>query len=736
MKTKSGEMYFGGINGFNRFYPQDIKINQFVAPVYITGLQLFNQEVLPGQKDSPLQNDIGLTHQVTLNYKQSTLTFNFAILNYTASENNQYAYKLDGFEKEWHYTSDRKANYTNLSPGGYTFYVKASNNDGVWNNKAAYITINILPPFWDTWWFRTLIVLSTLTVSYLLLRFKKNLDLQKIEENRREEMHKIQLQFFTNISHEFRTPLSLILGPLEKIMSEDSRPAYNKYYDTIHRNANRLLLLINELLDFRKAESGSLKLKVMPGNLNLFIAEVAEDFKSLVAEKQIKLNLLLQRNTGDTWFDRQIMEKVMINLIHNAYKYTNVGGEITIELYNNINQFETAYKHQNVVNSNYRGKKYVFIRVSDNGIGISKESIHHLFERYYRITDAHMGSGVGLAFVKSLIQIHKGSIQAYSEKNAGTDFIIRLPVDRDDYTADERWLNNVDSGGVQLESISAFLYQHDNKPYEKETEPVEIRKKTELHKILIVDDNDELRNFLHHSLNEFYEVIEAVDGLDGLAKAQQELPDMIISDLMMPRMNGIDFCRKIKGTAETGQIPFIILSAKDAVESKIEGAESGADLYFPKPVSINLLLLSINNIFKQHRDLKEKHIKDYFYEAQETTDTHNDNQFIDQLIKLIESELSNSDLDVDYLCREMGMSKTKLYHKIKKVSGLSIGEFVRTFRLKKAAYIISHEDILLTDVMYRVGIQTQSYFTKAFKKEFGQTPSQFLSEIKTGKKVG
>jgi len=734
METRDGEMFFGGINGFNRFYPNDIKVNHYVAPVYITGLQIFNKDIQPGQNKSPLTNDISLTHEITLNYKQNTLSFDFAILNYTASENNQYAYKLKNFDQDWQYTSDRRAIYTNLSPGDYTFYVRASNNDDVWNNKSAYINITIQPPFWSTWGFRSFIILLGLAVSYYLLRFKKNLDLRKIEENKREEMHKIQLQFFTNISHEFRTPLSLILGPLEKMMTEDKSSVFHQYYDTIHRNANRLQMLINELLDFRKAESGSLKIKVMPGNLNLFIAEVAEDFKNLLAEKEISLNLLIRDNLGDTWFDRQIIEKIIINLIHNAYKYNSIGGDITIELYNNPAQFETKYKHSMAVNNNYRGKKYVYIRISDTGIGISKESIHHLFERYYRITDTHMGSGVGLAFVKSLILIHKGSIIAHSERNVGTDFIIKLPVDREDYTPDERWVTNTDNGGVQLESISAFLYQ--NEPKTVNPEIVKKSDKSPSYKVLIVDDNDELRNFLHHSLDEFYEVIEAEDGIEGLEKTRIELPDMIISDLMMPRMNGIDFCREIKSNAVTAQIPFIILSAKDALESKIEGAESGADMYFPKPVSINLLLISIHNMFRQHSALKETHIKNYFFEAQEATDSQSDNAFMEQMVKVIESQLSNTDLDVDYICREMGMSKTKLYHKIKKVTGLSIGEFVRTFRLKKAAYIITHEDILLTDVMYRVGIQTQSYFTKAFKKEFGKTPSQFLNEIKTGKKTG
>ncbi|MDB5134534.1 MAG: response regulator, partial [Mucilaginibacter sp.] len=405
MKTPSGEMYFGGVNGFNRFYPGNIKINHFVAPVYITGLQIFNKDILPGQEKSPLQNDISLTHSIIINYRQTTLSFDFALLNYTAPENNQYAYKLANFDQDWQYTHDRHANYTNLSPGNYTFYVKASNNDGIWNDKSAYINVTITTPFWATWWFRLLMLLALGIIAYIPLRIKKKLDLQRIEEDKREEIHKIQLQFFTNISHEFRTPLSLIIGPLEKMMNEDSRTAFHQYYNTIHRNTNRLILLINELMDFRKAETGSLKLKVLPGNLNLFIAEIAEDFKYLVLQKQINLRVLVKVDLGETWFDRQLLEKIIINLIHNAYKYTETGGTITIELYNHITQFETSYKHHIAVNTNFRAKKYAYMRVSDNGTGISGESINHLFERYYRITDAHMGSGVGLAFVKSLTLI-------------------------------------------------------------------------------------------------------------------------------------------------------------------------------------------------------------------------------------------------------------------------------------------------------------------------------------------
>jgi DNA-binding response OmpR family regulator len=439
-------------------------------------------------------------------------------------------------------------------------------------------------------------------------------------------------------------------------------------------------------------------------------------------QKDIHLKLIIGEEIGEAWFDRQILEKIMLNLMDNAFKYTNPNGHIIIELYTHASHFVSSYEHHIVVNSAFKAKKNVFIRVSDNGIGITQESIAHLFERYYRTSDTHMGSGVGLAFVKSLTLLHKGSINVYSKRNIGTDFIICLPVEKDDYLQHEKWIINAADNHIQLESISASFSKTEFRSGDDLTlKSTDIHNIPEVYKVLIVDDNDDLRNFLYNSLSEFYEVIAAKDGVEGMAKVREEMPDLII----------IEFCRHIKTEPRTNQIPFVILSAKDAIESKIEGAGLGADLYFPKPVSLQLLLLSIKNIFEQRRILKERYLKNYFVEAQELTDSTNDREFMDHFIQLVESQLSNSDLDVDYLCREMGMSKTKLYHKIKGISGQSIGEFVRTFRLKKAAYIITHEDVLLTDAMYRVGIQTQSYFTKAFKKEFGKTPSQFLHEIKT-----
>jgi signal transduction histidine kinase/ligand-binding sensor domain-containing protein/DNA-binding response OmpR family regulator len=726
LRAKNGDLYFGGVNGFNVFNPSTITANPFVPPVYLTGFQVFNKFMYPHTTGSPLSDDIGLTKTITLSYKQSTIALYFAALNYTASENNKYAYKLAGLDNNWYYTNERKASYTNLEPGKYTFQVKAANNDGLWNNKGASLIIIVTPPFWATWWFRVLLALFILFSGYQLLRFKKNLDVRKIEENKREEIHQLQLQFFTNISHEFRTPLSLILGPLETLL-EEGQSASRHYYEIMYRNAKRVLLLINELMDFRKVETGVLALKVMPGNITSFIQELADEFREVAVQKTIALNVVLSKTLPEAWFDRQVLEKIVLNLINNSLKYTPINGSVTVEVFDSLQNFQSEFENELVFKSNFKPAARIYIRISDNGIGISKDSIQHLFERYYRITESHLGSGIGLAFVKSLTILHKGDIYVYSQRHKGTDIIISLPIDENDYQPKEKWTETTQEGGIRLESIHIEIpAKASDLPHQV---PAKAPNTNHKYRILVVDDNDEIRTFIKDSLEKSYTITEAIDGNTGILKAKEEFPDLIISDVMMPGMNGIDFCRAIKEDIDTSHIPFVILTAKTNLQAEIEGIGSGADLYLPKPLSISLLTLSIRNIFEQRQKLKERYLKNHQIEARELVHSSKDKEFMDKLLSIINKELSNPDLDIDKLCSAIGMSRTKLYHKIKELSGQAPNEFIRSIRLKKAVEILTHEDILLTEVIYRVGIQTQSYFTKAFKKEYGKTPSQFIQDL-------
>jgi ligand-binding sensor domain-containing protein/signal transduction histidine kinase/AraC-like DNA-binding protein len=705
LQTRSGEMLFGGTNGFNAFNPADIQKNPYIPPVYITGFQVFNQKL-----------DVGdMTDLIRLSYRQSTFTFTFSALNYTVPENNQYAYKLDGFDNDWHYSGgEHKANYTNLDPGTYVFRVKASNNDGVWNEQGAAIRIIITPPFWKTGWFLLLVTLIVIGSAWFFYRFKRNLELTRLEEKKREEIHRVQLQFFTNISHELRTPLSLILGPVEKLLQTDVPPGIRHYYHSIHRNAQRLMSLINELMDFRKMETGAVTLHVMPGNLSLFLDEIALSFTDWAVEKSIHFSLKTEAGPDQAWFDRQMLEKIVLNLLHNAFKYTGKDGAIVLEVLTSLESFTPSFANELILRNEYRAARYVYIRIADTGIGISGDSIKHLFERYYRISEAHLGSGVGLAFVRSLAQLHKGDILVYSERNKGTEIIVGIPMEESNYADTEKWAKGTAARRVQLESL---------------TLPEEAPASRDQPLLLIVEDNEELRQFLLDSFSPYYKVAEAADGQAGWEKVKEIYPDLIISDVMMPGIDGNTFCRMVKQDIGTSHIPFLMLTAKSAEHSTIEGVESGADAYFTKPVSIDLLLLTIRNILARAQKLKEHFTKDYQVQARELVHSEKDKAFMDTLLETIEAQLINPDLDVDLLCSQLGMSRTKLYQKIKSITGQSIGEFVRTIRLKKAVHIMLHEDVPFTEIMYRIGIQSQSYFTKAFKKEFGKTPTQFLQEM-------
>jgi signal transduction histidine kinase/DNA-binding response OmpR family regulator len=715
LETKAGEMLFGGTNGFNAFFPRDIQRNTYVPPVYITGFQFGGQRV--EAKDT-----------LHLGYRQSTFAFTFTALNYSVPENNQYAYMLEGFDKDWHYVgNEHKANYTNLDPGTYVLRVKASNNDGVWNEEGARVLIVIAPPFWKTWWFAVLVALAVIAGGYTYYRFKRRLELAKLEEKKREEIHQVQLQFFTNISHELRTPLTLILGQVEKLYKVDVSPTLSHYYASIRRNATRLMGLINELMDFRKLETGTLALHVMPGRLDLFLGEIADEFKDCAVEKNIRFRVETGK-AAPAWFDRQVLEKIVLNLLHNAFKYTDAGGEITLEALPGLEGFTPSFAHELILRGDRRAKRYRYIRVADTGIGISAESIAHLFERYYRISESHLGSGVGLAFVRSLTQLHKGDIFVYSERYKGTEIIVGIPSEEEEYTAAERWASGVQAGRVQLESIRTAGVEQELAPEPDTTEG----RGEDAPLILIVEDNAELRDFLKDTFAPYYRVETAGDGEEGWGRVKETAPDLVVSDVMMPKMDGVAFCRLVKQDLGTSHIPFLMLTAKNTGSAQLEGVESGADHYFAKPLSMDLLLATVRNIFHRQRQLQDRYQHDYQVQARELVHAQKDKAFMEALLETIEAQLINPELDVEYLCSQLGMSRTRLYQKIKQITGQSIGEFVRTIRLKRAVHILLHEDVPFTEVMFRIGIQSQSYFTKAFKKEFGKTPTQFLQDAKRG----
>ncbi len=730
LKTLDGEVYFGGVNGFNSFYPAEITSNSFIPPVYITDFIIEDRKIIGGPANKHLTTDISYATTIKLSYKEGTFSFSFAALNFTAAENNRFAYKLEGWDRDWIYAGDEsKVAYTNVSPGSYTFYVKASNNDGLWNETGRQIEILITPPFWQTWWFRLAVAAIVFTGAYYFYQFRRKIQLERFEESKREELHELQLQFFTNISHEFRTPLSLITGPIEKLVKENPSSKNSNAYQVIQRNANRLLQLINELMDFRKAESGVLKLQVMPGSIPLFIEEIAEEFSELAAQKNIRFTITLPELEKETWFDRQVLEKIIINLLSNSFKYTPENGTVALQVLTSLNNFKPSFENEMRIEYNDKVQSFLYFRIADNGMGISRESITHLFERYHRVSDAHMGSGIGLAFVKSLTQLHKGNIFVSSERNKGTELVIGIPVNRDTYTPTERWANT----GEKNISLEAVLQQAQEKQAQITVTEAPTVQNHLLPVILIADDHEELRGFLKETLEQEFQVLEAPDGKKAWEITQESYPDIIISDIMMPVLDGIGFCNKVKQTPEYAHIPFLMLTAKTSIDSQLEGTGSGADHYFTKPINTELLLMSIRNILLQKEKLKARYRSDHHAEIHDLVHSNKDKEFMDDLIRVIEANLTSPEMDIDFICTQIGMSRTKLYNKVKNITGQSVGDFIRTLRLRRAAALMTENDLSLTDIMYSVGIQTQSYFSKAFKNEFGKTPTQFLKELEKRK---
>lgn len=748
-KGADGRLYFGGINGLNYFYPEQIKVSRIAAKPVLTDI-LINNQKLDVSKHGPskklINEAISYTQSLQLTYLQNNFVISFSSMNYANPLKCKYRYKLSGFDKEWRYTdgSNPSAAYSNLDFKNYKFIVEATNIDGVWSKNQAKINIEIIPPFWKTNFAKSLyalLAISALAGIYIYqarwYRLKREIEVRGVNEKKREEIHlqrtelyQQQLQFFTNISHEFRTPLTLILGPLERLMSQNKNPELVNSYQLMLRNTKRLINLVSELMNFKKATDHLIKLQVQPLVINTFCKGLALEFQDLAISKDIRFKLidhtLRQRSEMLTGlFDVQILEKILFNLLNNAFKYTDEGGEVRFELFFNLDSFKPSFKNEfQLLNKDCRAEKYIYFAISDSGIGISGESIDKIFDRYYRISTDHLGSGIGLALVKSLTQLHKGDIYLYSERHKGTEIIIGIPWGEENYKDCKKALAGADLS-PQLEPVDHAVLL----PLVlNETDA--IKNADTQKRILIVDDNEELRLFLKQTFEEHFHVYEAENGKEGLELAISKVPDLIISDVMMPVMDGIEFCRLVKEEFQISHIPFIILSAKDALDAKIEGIGSGADFYFGKPLSMDLLLLTVQNIFEQSDKLKHRYSTDYLTEATELVHAEKDKEFLQKLLDVIEDNIQDPDLDVDFLCKRLYISRTKLYQKIKGVSDQSVGEFIRTIRLKKAIQIMTHEDVNMYEVVDRIGLQSSSNFSRAFKKNYGKSPLQFIKSLK------
>ncbi|ASU36276.1 hybrid sensor histidine kinase/response regulator transcription factor [Mucilaginibacter xinganensis] len=729
-KTRDGQLIFGGAHGFNLFNPQNINFTKNKPQLVFTDFQLFNKSVAVGDTingNVVLKSSITTTTNLTLNHNENDFSIEFAACEYFNPDKIVYQYKLEEFDKQWlsATNSTRKATYTNLDAGDYVFMVKAWNINDPGNTSTITLNIRVLPPFWKS---PLAYVLYFLSIACLLayVRHKGILKLKnefkvkqdKLEaerklENEREEarrMHQLDLmkiKFFTNVSHEFRTPLSLILSPIDDLIKTADKPEQQHHLVMIKRNGKRLLNLVNQLLDFRKMEYNELKLCLKKGDIIQFIKEVSSSFTDVAHQKQIQYLFESDVNSFITNFDHDKIERILFNLLSNAFKFTPSGGYISVML--NLSVPEAFARDQRMLE----------IKVIDTGIGIPAENQGKIFERFFQDNMPesllNQGSGIGLSITKEFIKMHGGTIKIESEPDYGSCFVIELPV------GDLHESQPVIEPKKDDVSIPALSYADNIQSTKKLT-------------VLLIEDNDDLRFYLKDNLKNSFHIIEAINGKDGWQKALALHPQLIVSDVTMPEMNGLDLCKKIKGDSRTAHIPVILLTALIGQSDELAGLESGANDYIAKPFNFEILLSKIHSLLRIQQTMKKTYQKQVDVEAKGIVVVSEDEKFLKNAFASIEKNITNPNFSVEELSRNLNLSRVSLYKKLLTLTGKTPVDCIRTIRLKRAVQLLEKSKLSIANVAYEVGFNNAAYFAKVFKEEFGMLPSEYIIELKSREK--
>lgn len=716
-RAANEQLYFGGVNGITTFYPEQLVDNPYIPPVVITQLRLFNKTVSPGDETGILEKNINETHSITLAAKQSMFSLDFVVSNYISGAHNTFAYKLNGYDKEWYYSNtQRTVSYSNLPQGTYHFLVKAANNDGKWNETPTELEIIILPVWYKTWWALLLFIAAFISATAFVFRYfwirksmKAQIQMERIDKERQKEVSEMKLRFFINISHELRTPLTLILAPLQDILDKVNDRWVHKQLEHIQRNTNRLLHLVNQLMDYRRAELGVFNLKVRRNNIHEVIEKNFLFYERLAQRKKIRYNLCSEVENKEVLCDPNYLELIVNNLLSNAFKYTDEGKSITVTL-----------KEEN---------KTLLLQVKDTGNGIPIDKQGKIFERFYQVESDHVGSGIGLSLVQRLVELHHGSIELDSQEGAGSTFTICLPTDKAAYqtgefvtegeTAEKRQnysTNTQDMYIVDTESVTD--------EYEKEVVDAERRKRKE--NILIVEDNTDILQYLSSELSKSFNVAKAGNGEEALYILKEQEVDLILTDVMMPVMDGLQLCKQIKQNLRTCHIPVIILSAKADLKEQLEGLQVGADDYIPKPFSLALVVTKIKNMFRTRHRAIQHYSNSLEIEPEKIALNPLDEEMLKKAVEIVEKHLDNVEFSTEEFAREMFMSRSNLHIKMKALTGESTNEFIRKIRFNKACKLLREERYTVAEISTMVGFNTPSYFATSFKKYFGCLPSEYI----------
>lgn len=704
LKSSSGEIYIGTASGFNVFHPKNTSTNKNNPVVAITDFEIFNRSLEVNPKGT-LKQSLQHTGRIDLTYNQKVFTVGYVALSYSTPDKNQYAYKLEGFDRDWNYVGKQnKATYTNLGSGKYTFRVKALNADGTWNEDAATLLIVKHPPFWFNTFFKILyLLLSGLLIFYLINKYRKNTEkkhkaaINLLNQEKEKELYNAKIQFFTMIAHEIRTPVSLIIGPLEKLLSDSSNnnETILKDLNIIDKNSQRLLSLVNQLLDFRKIEQGSMSLNFSKQNIYQLLKSVSDRFKPTMERKMISFTLDCTDKELEVVLDNEAITKVISNLLANAIKFTK----------NQINL--TCYPQP--------AENNIVIKLSDNGSGISDSEKQKIFKPFYQIgNEQKQGTGIGLSLVKSLVEAHGGSVSVSDTYPTGSVFSVKIPM------------TNVESVVIEKETedTNPIMEIKASVPQEAQIHSEDVD--TSLPILLIVEDNKDLRNFLSDNFKNDYQVFTASNGVEGLEILRKNNVSLIISDLMMPKMDGLELCKEVRSNILWSHVPLVLLTAKTDSESKIDGLNYGADSYIVKPFSMEILKAQICNLIESRKMLRKRFTEMPFVPLNSVASNLADDKFLSKMNQIIESNISNIDFTVDKLAEELYISRSGMFAKIKMLTDVTPNELIMLIRLKKAAELLAENKYKINEVAYMVGFNSPSYFTKCFQKQFGIKPGEYF----------
>uniref|UniRef100_UPI0035CB0951 hybrid sensor histidine kinase/response regulator transcription factor n=1 Tax=uncultured Hymenobacter sp. TaxID=170016 RepID=UPI0035CB0951 len=740
-RSRNGTLYFGGINGISYFKPETILPNPFPPDVRITGLRLAGRPVAVGEVINNrvlLPLTIARLQKIEIKDAENDFALDFTGLNYANPGKNRYAYLLEGYNDRWIQIppGQRTASFANLPAGDYTLRVKASNGDGIWSKQPATLHLTVLPPRWRTWWAYVLYAAGILGALALYRRMEmqqqaaqNQLTLDRFQVAKEKEVLTLKLDFFTNVSHELRTPLSLILAPMEELMSVAGQLGGLKDKVLLmHRQTRKLLGLVNQLLDFRKVESGHIPLRASCNDVVGFLTEIFVIFKLKAEERQVEYTLVAPTEAVPLYFDSRQLEIVLTNLLANAFKYTQEGGKIqlTVTVVGNP-------EHEGLLQQQKLQDNYLEIEVRDWGVGMKPTDLDRIFDMYYQASHTDtlrmVGTGIGLSLVKQLVERHAGEVSVQSQVGAGTTFTVRLPFGSGHLAAADLVTEVSSAPGETTFTPAVFMEAEQDAAFTPAPALPD-----GAGQLLVVEDNEEMRAYLRQLFEPAFDVTVAADGAEGWKKALALLPDVIISDIMMPRSNGLELCQKIKQSPKTMHIPVLLLTARTAAMHEQEGLETGADDYCSKPFNPKLLQAKVASLLHNRHKLRDYYQRQALLQPSEINMPDADKVFLESVLRIVEAHLEESEFTVPLLVREMGMSQSVFYRRLKSITGQSVVEFIRDVRMKRAAQLLADTQLRITEVAAQVGIDDSKNFRKMFQKTYSMSPSEYAKQHRAASK--